>query len=163
MCGISSLLLLPNNNTTTLPSAEIKQQIQASLDTISHRGPDSSGIYINDRVALGHNRLAINDLSNSGCQPLHSPDDTVHAVVNGELYDFEELKTQIGKKTGYHFSGRSDSEIVVALYQCYGVEFLQYLRGEFAVCLWDEERKVCIEGFYATHEDIRLWLTLFGM
>lgn len=93
---------------------------------------------------LGHNRLAINDLSDSGCQPLHSPDGSIHAVVNGELYDFEDLKVQLTKKTGYHFSGRSDSEIVIALYQAYGLDFLQHLRGEFVLCIYDEEKKLFI-------------------
>ncbi|KAK4610873.1 Amidase chry2 [Fulvia fulva] len=145
MCGISSLVALPGSN-NTLPHDETRRQVQASLDNISHRGPDSSGIWINTdgRIALGHNRLAINDLSESGCQPLHSPDGNVHAVVNGELYDFEDVKTKLTRKIGYHFSGRSDSEIVVALYQAYGMDFMQHLRGEFVLCLYDEKKKLFI-------------------
>lgn len=93
---------------------------------------------------LGHTRLAINDLSDGGHQPLHSPDGTVHAVVIGELYDYEEIKAKLAEEFNYAFSGNSDSEIVIALYQAYGMDFLHHLRGEFVVCLYDETKDVFI-------------------
>ena len=92
-------------------------------------------------IALAHCRLAINDLSPDGVQPLHSAQ-SVHAVVNGELYDYDRLRADL--ETEYTFTGRSDSELVLALYQVHGISFLSHLRGEFALCLYDERNKVFI-------------------
>lgn len=86
---------------------------------------------------MGHNRLAINDLSPDGEQPFHDTENTVHAVVNGELYDHERIREDLVRESGYKFKGHSDSEIVIALYKHYGVSFLRHLRGEFALCLYD--------------------------
>jgi len=110
-----------------------------SLELIKHRGPDSSNTWISEdcSVVLGHVRLAIIDLSTDGCQPLHDTEDTVHAVVNGELYDYEKIREELIRDFGYQFKSKSDSEIVVALYKYYGVNFLSRLRGEFSICLYD--------------------------
>lgn len=93
---------------------------------------------------LGHNRLAINDLSDGGNQPWHSRDGMLHAIVNGELYDYERIKEELAAKHDYIFTSSSDSEIVLALYQVYGLDFLQHLRGEFAICLYDESKDVFV-------------------
>lgn len=95
-------------------------------------------------LVLGHARLAIRDLTPSGNQPLHSPDGTVHAVVNGELYDYEEIKSKLVQETAYPFSSHTDSELVLALYQAYGLDFVQHLRGEFAICIYDEPKSLFI-------------------
>lgn len=84
-------------------------------------------------------RLSINDLSPDGAQPFHSPDGKIHAVVNGEFYDYDRIRKEIEETTGYVFRSRSDSEIVIALYMHHGLNFVHYLRGEFAVVLFDEE------------------------
>jgi asparagine synthase (glutamine-hydrolysing) len=97
-----------------------------------------------DGPALGHVRLDINDLSPSGCQPLHSTDNTVHAVVNGEIYDYDKLRTEMEEKIKYRFQGTSDSELVLALYKYYGLSFLSQIRGEFSICLFDSERELFI-------------------
>ena len=91
-------------------------------------------------------RLSINDLSEAGHQPFHSGDDTVHAVVNGELYDHERIREALQSKPDFKgtFKGHCDCEIVVALYQYYGLGFLSHLRGEFALCLWDENEQIFI-------------------
>lgn len=68
-------------------------------------------------IALGHCRLAINDLSPDGHQPLHSANDQIHAVVNGEIYDYDRLRAELGHQFGYGFRGKCDSELVVALYE----------------------------------------------
>jgi len=94
--------------------------------------------------ALGHCRLAIQDLSPDGCQPIHDTDNTVHAVVNGEIYDFERIREDLVREIGYSFKSHSDSEVVVALYKRYGISFLRYLRGEFSVCLYDEKTEFFI-------------------
>ena len=82
-------------------------------------------------MALGHVRLEINDLTPSGCQPLHSTDNTVHAVVNGEIYDYEKHRAEMQDKLGYQFQGTSDSELVLALYKYHGLSFLSKIRGEY--------------------------------
>jgi asparagine synthase (glutamine-hydrolysing) len=88
---------------------------------------------------LGHNRLSINDLSPDGHQPIHSDDGHIHAVVNGEIYDFDRLHETLARDHGYQFKGRSDSEVLVALYKVYGAPvFLDHLRGEFAFVLYDD-------------------------
>lgn len=83
-------------------------------------------------------------MSPSGHQPLHSSDGKLHAVVNGELYGFDEIKTQLASEIGYQFSSKCDSEIVLALYQAYGFDMFKRLRGEFAFCLYDEEKRLFI-------------------
>ena len=98
----------------------------------------------NPPTALGHVRLAINDLSPDGAQPFHDPDGTVHAVVNGELYDYDSIRKELEEKTNYQFKGRSDCEIVIALYKYYGLSFLSKLRGEFALCLYDSRTQFFI-------------------
>jgi hypothetical protein len=90
---------------------------------------------------LGHCRLAINDLSPDGEQPLHSPDRSVHAVVNGEIYDYDTVRAHITSVSDYPFKGHSDSELVVALYLIYGRSFLHHLRGEFSLVIYDERNK----------------------
>ena len=84
-------------------------------------------------------RLSINDLSPDGAQPFHSPNGKIHAVVNGEFYDYDRIRKELEDTTDYVFRSRSDSEIVIALYMHHGLNFVHYLRGEFAVVLFDEE------------------------
>jgi asparagine synthase (glutamine-hydrolysing) len=86
-------------------------------------------------------RLSINDLSPDGAQPFHSPDDKIHAVVNGEFYDYDRIRKEIEDTTSYIFRSRSDSEIVIALYMHHGLNFVNHLRGEFAVVLFDENEQ----------------------
>ena len=94
------------------------------------------------KVALGHVRLEINDLSPSGCQPLHSTDNKIHAVINGEIYEYDKLRAEMQEKLGYKFQGTSDSELVLALYKYYGLSFLSKIRGEYSMCLYDQEREL---------------------
>jgi asparagine synthase (glutamine-hydrolysing) len=123
----------------------LAEKLHAGLDKIKHRGPDGDGVWISSHgsVGLGHCRLSINDLSPSGAQPLHSDCGEIHAVVNGEIYDFDRLRQQCVSEHGYEFRGGSDSELVIALYKIYGAPgFFEHLRGEFAFILCDE-RKGC--------------------
>ncbi len=109
---------------------------------LNHRGPDSQTIWIsNDRhIGLGHARLSVIDLY-SGVQPLHSLNNHIHAVVNGEIYDYESISTFLTQK-GHVFLTKSDSELIIHLYQEYGRECLSYLNGEFAFVIWDEEKNI---------------------
>jgi asparagine synthase (glutamine-hydrolysing) len=86
-------------------------------------------------------RLSINDLSSDGAQPFHSPDRTIHAVVNGEFYDYDRIRKEIEDTTDYVFRSKSDSEIVIALYMHHGLNFVNHLRGEFSVVLFDENEQ----------------------
>ncbi|KAL0489540.1 asparagine synthase [Acrasis kona] len=137
MCGISVVVSLDESSKKT--KSEINKELDASLDLIKHRGPDSRGIWISEdgRVSLGHCRLAINDLSPEGHQPLPDTDEEIYVVVNGEIYDHDRIREDLKTSHGYKFRGHSDSEVVVALYKIHGLTFLSELRGEFSFCLYD--------------------------
>ena len=129
-----------HTHTPTHTIETLTTQLRASIATINHRGPDESGIWIspNTNIALGHCRLSINDLSPSGSQPLTSNDGQIHAVVNGEIYDYDRLRDICATEHGYKFNGESDSQLVVALYKIHGAPaFFEHLRGEFAFVLYD--------------------------
>ncbi|KAF2690582.1 glutamine-hydrolyzing asparagine synthase [Lentithecium fluviatile CBS 122367] len=145
MCGITASIAAPSHNHVTsdndLTTEHLHNQLQASIETLNHRGPDDSGVWISpdNAVALGHCRLSINDVTPSGGQPLHSDDSQIHAVVNGEIYDHDRLRAECETQHGYKFTGESDSELVLALYKIYGAPALfEHLRGEFAFVLYDE-------------------------
>lgn len=110
-------------------------------------------------TGLGHVRLSIIDLSPSGNQPFHDKEDGIHAVVNGELYDYEKYRAQLASE--FKFVGNSDCEIVIALYKHYGLSFLSHLRGEFAFVLWDANRELLIAA--RDHYGIKsLYYTVVG-
>jgi asparagine synthase (glutamine-hydrolysing) len=94
-------------------------------------------------AALGHNRLAIVDLSPEAEQPFHDTEGEVHVVVNGELYGYDEIREQLSAK-GYKFRSKCDSEIAVFLYKEHGLSFLSHIRGEFALCLYDSKAQLFI-------------------
>ncbi|KAI9716020.1 MAG: hypothetical protein M1812_005654 [Candelaria pacifica] len=155
MCGISAIVALSDTARDGRrfrgvdDEDALRREMEDSLQLIKHRGPDASGTWVNSdqrigELVLGHNRLAINDLSPCGNQPLHSADNTTHAIVNGELYGHEKLKADLVQSTGYQFLSNCDSEIVLALYEAYGLRFLQYLKGEFSFCLYDSRKKLFI-------------------
>jgi asparagine synthase (glutamine-hydrolysing) len=109
--------------------------------SLTHRGPDGQRWWLapDQRVGLGHARLSIIDLA-TGDQPITSEDETLWAVVNGEFYDFERCRRELEAR-GHRFRTRSDSEIVLHLYEEHGPECLAELRGEFAILLWDQKRQ----------------------
>jgi asparagine synthase (glutamine-hydrolysing) len=109
--------------------------IKAMADTIVHRGPDAEGIYTSGGVGLGHRRLSIIDLS-GGHQPMATENESVVVAFNGEIYNFQEIKDELTKK-GYIFRSRSDTEVILYLYQEKGEECFKDLRGMFAIALWD--------------------------
>jgi asparagine synthase (glutamine-hydrolysing) len=113
----------------------------AAQAALLHRGPDGAGIWVSNtrQVALGHVRLSIIDPEH-GAQPISNEAGTVHAIVNGEFYGFEELRRQL-IALGHVFRSKSDSEILVHLYEEYGTSCLSRLRGEFSFVLWDDEQK----------------------
>jgi asparagine synthase (glutamine-hydrolysing) len=116
--------------------------LERATRVLHHRGPDGQRQWVasSGRVGLGHTRLAIIDVE-TGQQPLQNEDARVHAVVNGELYDFERIRADL-RERGHTFRTGSDSEVLVHLYEEYGVHCVQHLRGEFAFVLWDEQRQL---------------------
>ncbi len=120
-----------------------EQALGRAIDSMHHRGPDESGMFRDPEiaVALGHARLSIIDLA-TGAQPLFSEDKDIVLVCNGEIYDFERLREEL-ILMGHTFRTGSDSEVIIHLYQQYGLAFTDHLRGEFAFLLYDRgDRKV---------------------
>lgn len=103
---------------------------------MNRRGPDDAGIYIDEHVALGHARLSIIDLSARGHQPMSNSDGSLIIVYNGETYNFRHERELLEKK-GHAFSSRSDTEVVLRLYEEFGDDFLLRLRGMFALAIYD--------------------------
>ncbi|WP_332645630.1 asparagine synthase (glutamine-hydrolyzing) [Lysinibacillus sp. 54212] len=114
-----------------------QQTIEAMMNTIIHRGPDSGGIHTDHHITLGFRRLSIIDLSETSNQPLYSEDGNVVLVFNGEIYNYQSLFIDL-KEKGYHFKTKSDSEVLIYAYIEYGFDFVKKLRGMFAFCIWDK-------------------------
>ncbi len=132
MCGICGKLALDG----TTPQKDL---ILKMCDTLRHRGPDDEGIYIGKNIGLGHRRLSIIDLS-TGHQPLSNEDDTIWIVFNGEIYNFLEIRPNLISR-GHRFKTKTDTETVIHLYEEYGVDCVQHLRGMFALAIWDEKKR----------------------
>ena len=109
------------------------------IRTIAHRGPDGFGFHVEPGVGLAHARLAIIDLT-TGDQPIHSERRTVWTVFNGEIFNHVELRETL-EGAGHRFYTRSDTEVIVHLYDRYGDRFVEHLNGQFAIALWDSERQ----------------------
>lgn len=114
------------------------QWIEKMNTALSHRGPDGSGIWNDTFVALGHNRLAIIDTSNAGAQPMHSVDGRFVIVFNGEIYNYQELRSSL---RNYPFRTQTDTEVIIAAYQKWGEDSVQHLDGIFAFGIWDRQEK----------------------
>ena len=132
MCGIAGLL---HNQAEAR-----KGEVLAMLDRLRHRGGDDSGIWTEPGIALGHVRLSIIDLADTGHQPLANEDQTIWVTLNGEIYNFVELRRDLAAR-GHSFRGKSDTEIIPHLYEEYGDNFVDHLRGMFAIALWDSRKR----------------------
>lgn len=135
MCGVLSYLARPGGPP---PDAEA---LTRALDALHHRGPDGRGLWVDPRagVALGHTRLALVDPTGPG-QPLATADGQLRLVINGELYGFEAQRAAL-EAEGHRFLTGGDSEVALHLYAARGLGFLEDLRGEFALVLWDAPRR----------------------
>jgi len=136
MCGICGIL---NRNGSPVP-ADVLDAMNA---TLIHRGPDQGAVIIEGVCGLANRRLAILDLSPSGALPMRSPDSTITMAYNGEVYNYPDLRKAL-ETEGYTFRSGSDAEAVIALYQRYGPDFVQHLRGMFALALWDAPNQTLI-------------------
>jgi asparagine synthase (glutamine-hydrolysing) len=133
MCGIVGIY----NSAGTMQNPE--NLLQRMLGRIQYRGPDESGIYINNRVALGSVRLSIIDIQ-SGQQPLSSNDGKYWIVFNGEIFNYIELKNDL-KRLGYSFRTECDTEVLLNAYLEYGSDCLNRLNGQFVFAIWNNEKK----------------------
>lgn len=136
MCGICGLIDFRGKY-------PIQEKILSRMnDTMSHRGPDDAGVWVSPdgQVGFANRRLAIIDLSPAGHQPMSNEDGTVWIVYNGEVYNFEGLRSELLAK-GHHFRSRSDTEVLIHLYEEYGEQMVSRLRGMFAFAIWDESRR----------------------
>jgi asparagine synthase (glutamine-hydrolysing) len=109
---------------------------------IEHRGPDSRGIFAEGRAGLGIQRLRIVDLT-TGDQPIYNEDRSVVVVLNGEIYNFRELRADLERR-GHRFATKGDTEAIVHLYEEYGVDCVRHLHGMFAFALWDSRRELLL-------------------
>lgn len=112
--------------------------LQRGLDCIAHRGPDDSGLVVDQGsgIGLGHRRLSILDLSPLGHQPMVAGEAGVTIIFNGEIYNFRELRRDLESR-GHAFRGHSDTEVILALYLEHGERMLPMLNGIFALAVWD--------------------------
>ncbi len=127
MCGIAGIVNINHHHRQDEP-------IQAMIDAVTHRGPDAEGKYVDEQIALGHRRLAIIDLKESANQPMWDFNRRYIIVLNGEIYNYKDVKTEI---TDYPFQTESDTEVIIAAYLKWGAKCLQKFNGMFAFALWD--------------------------
>jgi asparagine synthase (glutamine-hydrolysing) len=140
MCGICGIVDFGGQ----IP---LESAVRDMVHTLKHRGPDSEGVHVDDpnlnsgfRLALGHTRLAIIDLSDAGRQPMRGRGG-LEIVLNGEIYNFQEQRSQC---IDYPFCSRTDTEVILALYEKYGEDFVAKIDGMFALALWDPARQKLI-------------------
>jgi asparagine synthase (glutamine-hydrolysing) len=136
MCGITGWA---NLDPHTPPTAGARELLHSMCERMVHRGPDSEGLLVSSGVALGMRRLAIIDLV-TGEQPVFNEDQSVAVILNGEIYNYRELRSDLEKR-GHSFRSASDTEVLPHLYEEYGKDMVQHLNGMFAFALWDSHRR----------------------
>ena len=139
MCGIAGLLMLDDKPGSP---AVMAARARAMAETLIHRGPDDSGVWAasDGSVALAHRRLSIVDLSPLGRNPMTWDDGRLWITFNGEIYNFRELRREL-QEHGHRFRTTTDTEVILAAYDQWGVECLTKLVGMFAFALWDEPKR----------------------
>jgi asparagine synthase (glutamine-hydrolysing) len=133
MCGIAGIINLDGPNPIALDS------LKRMSGALRHRGPDGSGIYLDDWTGLGHTRLSIIDLA-GGTQPMHNEDQTLWIVFNGEIFNYLELRAELLKRQ-HRFYSTSDTEVILHLYEEKGPPCVEDLNGQFAFAIWDARNK----------------------
>jgi asparagine synthase (glutamine-hydrolysing) len=156
MCGITGILNLKSDTPPTL------EQITAMISLLRHRGPDETGVYLDSNIVLGHLRLSIIGID-GGIQPIGNENGTLWIIYNGEAFNYVELKDDLLKK-GHNFKTRTDTEVLLHLYEEYGTSCLEMINGQFSLAIWDSVNKelflardrVGIRPLYYTLSDGRL-------
>jgi asparagine synthase (glutamine-hydrolysing) len=133
MCGICGIISLTPDKTVE------RDDLLAMRDSMVHRGPDESGLFIEKNVGLGHRRLSIIDLS-SGQQPMTNEDGSIIVVFNGEMYNYQNLRNHLITQ-GHIFKTRSDTEVIIHAFEEFGENCLEHFRGMFAFAIWDKKRR----------------------
>jgi len=133
MCGITGKVYYDQDRPVE------QRTLRAMCQSLVHRGPDDDGFYLKGNIGLAMRRLSIIDLQ-TGKQPIHNEDRTIWIVCNGEIYNFPDLRHDLETK-GHRFYTRTDTEVIVHLYEDQGLDFVQYLNGMFALALWDENQR----------------------
>ena len=119
---------------------DIKEQaLRRMLSSMAHRGPDGQGIFRDDSIILGHRRLSIIDLF-TGSQPMSNEDSTIHICANGGIFNYKELMSDLEKRH-HRFKTSCDIEVVLHLYEQYGLDLFEHMEGQFAFALWDAPGK----------------------
>lgn len=131
MCGILGFIRKKEDS---------QKVMREMLDSIAHRGPDAQGEYYDEKIALGHRRLSIIGIDESGNQPLLNDDKSLVLLFNGEIYNYKDIKKDLQSK-GYVFHTETDSEVLLHGYAEYGENLLEKLRGMFAFCIWDVKKQ----------------------
>lgn len=131
MCGIVGF---------TNTNKDSEMIIGAMMDRIKHRGPDASGKYIDDGIALGHRRLSIIDVTSQGDQPIFNEDKSLVLVFNGEIYNYRDIRAEL-VRAGHTFATNTDSEVLIHGYEQYGTKLLGKLRGMFSFVIWDTKKR----------------------
>ncbi|MFS8084248.1 MAG: asparagine synthetase B family protein, partial [Acidobacteriota bacterium] len=136
MCGIAGLI-----------SQNPKPRIDGMLKAVEHRGRDDEGVWTStaingedQRVCFGHRRLSIIDTSSAGHQPMVSHDQRLVVILNGEIYNYRELRKQLTSK-GHNFQTQTDTEVLLAAWAEWGEDSLNRLNGMFAFALWDDRER----------------------
>jgi len=137
MCGIAGFLSFDGD------AKSYEDAVQRMTVALEHRGPDFGGLFSDADCVLGHRRLSIIDRSPEANQPMQNEDGSIWLVVNGEIYNFMELRKEL-EAEGHKFRSRSDSEVIIHLYEEMGTDFVARLRGMFAIALWDKKNKTLI-------------------
>ena len=141
MCGIAGILTKNNQ------PEHLEIVIERMQKALNHRGPDDRGIFISDdrQAALAHTRLSILDLSAAGHQPMSINHGRYWITFNGEIYNFQELRSYL-QSQGEQFTSQTDTEVLLKTYQYYGQDCVNHLRGMFAFAIWDNVEKTCFLG-----------------
>ena len=156
MCGIAGFF----ETTRRTRSLDARAVVERQIATLRYRGPDACGVHLGDGVALGHARLSIIDVSTGANQPMFDASGKVAVVFNGEIYNFQEVRTEL-EALGHRFRTQSDTEVLVEGYAAWGIDLVQKLRGMFAIAFHDaaQDRLVLLRDrvgkkplYYALHD-----------
>ncbi len=136
MCGITGIYRVKTGEPVS------KVELLPMTEALVHRGPDEYGYYVDGNLGLGHSRLSIIDLA-GGSQPVYNEDRNICVVFNGEIFNYIELRELLRSK-GHRFYTSSDTETIVHAYEEYGKNFVDHLNGQFAIALWDKNKRELI-------------------
>ncbi len=133
MCGIAGIF------SQGLGAAPRRDELDAMIAALHHRGPDGRGVFLAEAIGLGHARLSIIDIA-GGAQPIRNEDASVQVVFNGEIFNYIELRREL-ESAGHRFYTHTDTEVIVHLYEEHGEAFVHSLNGQFAIALWDARQR----------------------